>query len=90
MIIDIAVLQFALTAFLGLLSIVGGLVVNRMWKKMDDLDKADQDTNDKIFKLGVSIPTKYVSKEELYKLVDRLFDELKSINGKLDSKKDKD
>ena len=52
--------------------------------------KALQELENKIFTMNAHLPEKYVTKEELYRLIDKMFDKLDRISDKLDDKQDKE
>jgi len=74
---------------IAIIAFIGGFTVNRLFNKLDALTKQDSDMTKEINQLNVSLPTKYVMKEDLRRLSDALFMKLDTIEAKIDKKQDK-
>lgn len=74
---------------IALFSFIGGVSVNRLFIKLDKLTDQDEKLAKHINEISVTLPTKYVMKEDLQRLSDALFAKLDRIEAKIDKKADK-
>ena len=76
-----------------LISIIGvgcAFVLNRIFKRLDDLQNTDIETNRKLTDLSVKLPTEYTHKDDFQHFVDAIFKKLDRIEYKIDQKVDKE
>lgn len=81
--------QALINGLFGLLGILGGWTLNRVWTAVDHLQKQDQDLAQKLQSIEVLVAGTYVKRDELEKLSEAIFNKLDRIEAKLDSKADK-
>lgn len=81
--------QLLINGLFGLLGILGGWTLNRVWTAVDHLQKQDQDLAQKLQSIEVLVAGTYVKRDELEKLSEAIFNKLDRIEAKLDSKADK-
>ena len=81
--------QTIINTVLGLLSFLGGYVLNSLKDSIKDLDKSCADLGVKVQAIEVLVAGAYVKKDEFEKLAIRIFQKLDSIEDKLDKKADK-
>jgi hypothetical protein len=81
--------QALINALFGLIGILGGWTLNRVWTAVDHLQKQDQMLADKVQAIEVLVAGTYVKHSDLNKLSDALFARLDRIEMKLDGKADK-
>lgn len=93
--------QIAVTVFFGIATLLSTAYstwlkreLNILRSRMSEIDtenkKSMRELDRKIFDMNANLPEKYVTKEELYRLIDKMFDKLEKISDKLDDKQDKD
>ena len=73
----------------GLISALGGWVLNNLKSSIDDLHSADRELTTKVQAMEVLVAGSYVKRDDLDKLVSALFEKLEKISDKLDAKADK-
>lgn len=72
-----------------LLGFVLGLMVTRVFRKLDELTLQDKELTHEMIALKVALPTNYVTKEHLEGIALAVFSKLDHIVDKLDGKVDK-
>lgn len=60
-----------------------------MWDSLRDLREQDQTLAEKVSRIEVLVAGEYVKREDLDRVVDRIFDKLDHISMKLDQKADR-
>lgn len=81
--------QALINGLFGLLGILGGWTLNRVWTAVDHLQKQDQDLAQKLQSIEVLVAGTYVKRDDMEKLSEAIFNKLDRIEAKLDSKADK-
>jgi len=81
--------QALINALFGLIGILGGWTLNRVWTAVDHLQKQDHELAQKVQAIEVLVAGTYVKRDELEKLSEAIFNKLDRIESKLDSKADK-
>jgi hypothetical protein len=73
-------LIFAIIGFLG------SFILKAMWDTLKELEHIDKEHNEKLSSIEIHIASKYVTKDEVSKLLDAISAKLDKIENKLDSK----
>lgn len=81
--------QNLINSLITIFGAIFGWVLKVIWDAVKDLQKADDQLVEKVNKIEVLVAGEYVTREELERAMDRLFDKLDAIERKLDSKADK-
>jgi len=68
---------------------LGGWVLKTIWETVKDLQASDKQIIDRVSAIEILVAGKYVSREELERIVDKLFGKLDAISDKLNGKVDK-
>ena len=87
--------QFVFNAIFGVVSFLGGWVFKMIWSRMtnldDDIDKLQKHHEDDLkevrrdmSELALSLPEKYVSKQDLDKLEDFINERFNKLEHKID------
>ena len=80
------------TAFkiaLTLISALGGFMLRNISKRLDDLQKSDEDLKNDLHRVEVLVAGDYVKHSDLEKVLAPISTQLQKIYDKLDSKADK-
>ena len=72
-----------------LFGVVLAIVINQIFKGIKEVRDDSAKVGDTVHNLSVTLPTKYVSKEDFQYIIDALFQKLDRIEEKLDRKEDK-
>jgi CHASE3 domain sensor protein len=81
--------QVLFNIILGLAGALFGFILNAVWNSLKDLEKSDKDLADKVSKIEVLVAGQYVTREELERVMNTLFNKLERMLEKLDTKQDK-
>lgn len=85
--------QTLINGLFGLLGVVGGWMLNRIWTAVDSLQTQDQKLAEKVQAIEILVAGTYVKRDELEKglehLAHNIFLRLDRIERKLDEKADK-
>jgi|TARA_R110002020_G_scaffold120146_10_gene273831 hypothetical protein len=90
--------QFLYNAIFGVVSFLGGWIFKMIWSRMtdldDDLEKLEKHHEDdlkemrkEMSELALSLPEKYVSKQDLDKLIDFINERFNKLENKIDQLK---
>ncbi len=82
-------IQLAFNIAIGLISFLGGWILNSLTKKLETQDVALISIRDKVQAIEVVMAGTYVKREDLEKVGDALLTKLEQISVKLDTKQDK-
>jgi len=74
---------------MGFVLALGGWVMRVIWDNLKDLRTQDNVLAEKVSRIEVLVAGEYVKKDELERVVQRLFDKLEHIEMKIDRKVDK-
>jgi hypothetical protein len=74
---------------MGFVLALGGWVMRVIWDNLKDLRTQDLALAEKVSRIEVLVAGEYVRKDELERVVQRLFDKLEHIEMKIDRKADK-
>lgn len=74
---------------LGLVSMLGGFLLNAVWQSVKDLQKADKDLADKVASVDKLVAGDYVRRDEFQDMTKALFTKLDRIEDKVDRKVDR-
>jgi hypothetical protein len=74
---------------MGFVLALGGWVMRVIWDNLKDLRTQDLALAEKVSRIEVLVAGEYVRKDELERVVQRLFDKLEHIEMKIDRKVDK-
>ena len=74
---------------MGFVLALGGWVMRVIWDNLKDLRTQDNALAEKVSRIEVLVAGEYVRKDELERVVQRLFDKLEHIEMKIDRKVDK-
>jgi hypothetical protein len=74
---------------MGFVLALGGWVMRVIWDNLKDLRTQDNALAEKVSRIEVLVAGEYVRKDELERVVQRLFDKLEHIEMKIDRKADK-
>ena len=74
---------------MGFVLALGGWVMRVIWDNLKDLRTQDTALAEKVSRIEVLVAGEYVRKDELERVVQRLFDKLEHIEMKIDRKADK-
>ena len=74
---------------LGLVAALGGWFMRVIWDSLKELRTQDSALAEKVSRIEVLVAGEYVKKDELERVVQRLFDKLEHIEMKIDRKVDK-
>lgn len=74
---------------LGLISMLGGFLLNALWQSVKDLQKADKELADKVASVDKVVAGDYVRRDEFQDMTKALFLKLDRIADKLDRKVDR-
>jgi hypothetical protein len=74
---------------MGFVLALGGWVMRVIWDNLKDLRTQDTALAEKVSRIEVLVAGEYVRKDELERVVQRLFDKLEHIEMKIDRKVDK-
>ncbi len=66
-----------------------GFLLNAVWQAVKDLQAADKQIADKVANIEVLVAGNYVRRDEFGSVINRLFEKLEQIEGKIDRKVDK-
>jgi len=66
-----------------------GWVLKTVWGSVKDLQKSDKEIIDRVASVEILVAGKYTTRDELERIVDRLFKKLDGISEKLNTKADK-
>lgn len=83
-------IQIIVDILLGIIIVLMGFVLNGAKSDMSEMRKNHKELEDRLFSMGIKIPATYVTKEELYRMLDNINNTLEQINHKLDKKSDKE
>jgi len=81
--------QTLINGLFGLLGLLGGWMLNRIWAAVDHLQTNDQVLTDKVQSIELLVAGTYVKREDMEKRDTILFAKLDRIEQKLDAKVDK-
>jgi len=73
----------------GVAGALGGWWLKVMWESLKDLRDQDGKLAEKVSRIEVLVAGTYVSREELDRAINRLFDKLDHIELKIDAKADR-
>lgn len=73
----------------GIAGTLMGWWLKVMWETLKDLQNADRELVDKVSRIEILVAGAYVKRDEFDRVVQRLFEKLDHIDGKLDMKADK-
>jgi hypothetical protein len=74
---------------LGLISMLGGFLLNALWQSVKDLQSADKDLADKVAAVDKVVAGDYVRRDEFQDMTKALFQKLDRIEDKVDRKADR-
>ena len=74
---------------LGILSMLGGFLLNALWQAVKDLQKADKELADKVAAVDRVVAGDYVRRDESQDMTKALFQKLDRIEDKVDKKVDR-
>lgn len=74
---------------LGLISMLGGFLLNALWQSVKDLQKADKELADKVASVDKVVAGDYVRRDEFQDMTKALFLKLDRIEDKVDRKVDR-
>lgn len=74
---------------LGIVSTLGGFVLNALWSAVKDLQSTDKELADKVAAVDKVIAGDYVRRDEFQEMTKALFQKLDRIEDKVDRKADK-
>lgn len=85
--------QTAFNILLGLSAFLGGWVLNSLRESIKSLQAADSQLADKVQHIEILVAGKYVQRDDMERLMDKLsstlFNKLDKIENKLDGKMDR-
>jgi hypothetical protein len=81
--------QSLINGLFGLLGLLFGWMLNRIWAAVDHLQTNDQSLTDKVQAIELLVAGTYVKRDDLDKMSAALFAKLDRIESKLESKVDK-
>ena len=81
--------QNLINVLLGGLSVIIGAVISSIYNSVKELERSDNDINEKLSAIEVAVAGNYVKRDEFINTIERLFTKLDSIDQKLDAKADK-
>lgn len=74
---------------LGILSMLGGFLLNAVWQSVKDLQEADKELAEKVASVDKLVAGDYVRRDEFQDMTKALFSKLDRIEDKVDRKIDK-
>ena len=74
---------------LGVISMLGGFLLNAVWQSVKDLQSADKELADKVASVEKLVAGDYVRRDEFADMTKALFTKLDRIEDKVDRKIDK-
>jgi len=74
---------------LGVVSMLGGFLLNAVWQSVKDLQKADKELAEKVASVDKLVAGDYVRRDEFQDMTKALFSKLDRIEDKVDRKIDK-
>lgn len=74
---------------LGIISTLGGFLLNALWTAVKDLQQADKDLADKVSAVDKVVAGDYVRRDEFLDMTKALFQKLDRIEDKVDRKADR-
>ena len=74
---------------LGILSMLGGFLLNAVWQSVKDLQEADKKLAEKVASVDKLVAGDYVRRDEFQDMTKALFSKLDRIEDKVDRKIDK-
>jgi hypothetical protein len=72
--------------FNGAVGIIGmgvGFMLNRIFKGLDNLRTQDEELTDEINKIKIALPTNYVTKPDLDRIANTMFDKLDKLSDQV-------
>ena len=75
--------QFLFNIAVGLVGLLLGFLMNRIFMGLDSLKKQDEKLTDEINKIKIALPTNYATKDDLEHVAGAIFRRLDDINDKL-------
>lgn len=81
--------QVLFNIVIGILSAMGGWMLNTMWVSLKDLQSADAKLAEKVSAIEVLVAGQYVTREEFTTTMNTLFLKLDKIQDAINSKADR-
>lgn len=81
--------QVLFNIVIGILSAMGGWMLNTMWNSLKDLQSADTKLAEKVGAIEVLVAGQYVTRDEFTATMNALFLKLDKIQDTLNSKADR-
>ena len=80
--------QFLFNVAIGLVGILLGFLMNRIFIALDNLKSQDEKLTNEITEIKIALPTNYATKEDLEHIAGAIFRRLDDMNDKLFEQRD--